>query len=154
MAERRVRGSRRETEERFRQECERGDEEAVWDLLRQGVNINSTDLDGWNGLFLAVYQGHVGTVKLLLSQSQLDVNQMTSTVRGTVLHIAARYNRREIVEELLKRKDILLDVKDIDGETPKDRAVRRGNQDIVNMIEEEGLERTEVEEEPNNNMQF
>ncbi|CAK7322795.1 unnamed protein product [Dovyalis caffra] len=46
----------------------RGDVKAVEDLLDEGVDVNSIDLDGRTGLHIAACEGHVEVVKLLLSR--------------------------------------------------------------------------------------
>jgi hypothetical protein len=42
--------SSRRMEKSFRGVCDRGEEERVRDLVRQGVDINSRDESGWSGL--------------------------------------------------------------------------------------------------------
>ncbi|XP_050238623.1 integrin-linked protein kinase 1-like isoform X2 [Mercurialis annua] len=46
----------------------RGDVRGVEDLLIEGIDVNSIDLDGRTGLHIAACEGHVGVVKLLLSR--------------------------------------------------------------------------------------
>ncbi|MBA0599699.1 hypothetical protein Gorai_005907, partial [Gossypium raimondii] len=44
----------------------RGDAKGVEDLLNEGVDVNSIDLDGRTALHIAACEGHVEVVKLLL----------------------------------------------------------------------------------------
>ncbi|XP_027120029.2 integrin-linked protein kinase 1 [Coffea arabica] len=46
----------------------KGDVEGLQDLLDQGVDVNSIDLDGRTALHIAACEGHVDVVKLLLSR--------------------------------------------------------------------------------------
>ncbi|KAJ8755172.1 hypothetical protein K2173_018970 [Erythroxylum novogranatense] len=46
----------------------RGDVRGLEDLLNQGVDVNSIDLDGRTALHIAACEGHVEVVKLLLSR--------------------------------------------------------------------------------------
>lgn len=46
----------------------KGDVEGLQDLLDEGVDVNSIDLDGRTALHIAACEGHVGVVKLLLSR--------------------------------------------------------------------------------------
>lgn len=46
----------------------RGDTMGVQDLLNEGIDVNSIDLDGRTALHIAACEGHVDVVKLLLSR--------------------------------------------------------------------------------------
>lgn len=46
----------------------RGDVEGVGDLLDEGIDVNSIDLDGRTALHIAACEGHVDVVKLLLTR--------------------------------------------------------------------------------------
>ncbi|KAI4324385.1 hypothetical protein L6164_023929 [Bauhinia variegata] len=46
----------------------RGDARGVEDLLNEGIDVNSIDLDGRTALHIAACEGHVDVVKLLLSR--------------------------------------------------------------------------------------
>lgn len=46
----------------------RGDVDGVQDLLNEGIDVNSIDLDGRTALHIAACEGHVEVVKLLLSR--------------------------------------------------------------------------------------
>ncbi|XP_022761447.1 dual specificity protein kinase shkC-like isoform X2 [Durio zibethinus] len=46
----------------------RGDVKGVEDLLNEGIDVNSIDLDGRTALHIAACEGHVEVVKLLLSR--------------------------------------------------------------------------------------
>ena len=61
----------------------RGDAKGVEDLLDQGTDVNSIDLDGRTALHIAACEGHVDVVKLLLSRrANIDArDRWGSTVR-------------------------------------------------------------------------
>lgn len=46
----------------------RGDVKGVEDLLNEGIDVNSIDLDGRTALHVAACEGHVDVAKLLLSR--------------------------------------------------------------------------------------
>lgn len=46
----------------------RGDAKEVEDLLDDGIDVNSIDLDGRTALHIAACEGHVDVVKLLVSR--------------------------------------------------------------------------------------
>ncbi|KAI4304153.1 hypothetical protein MLD38_039704 [Melastoma candidum] len=46
----------------------RGDIQGVQDLLDEGIDVNSIDLDGRTALHIAACEGHIGVVQLLLSR--------------------------------------------------------------------------------------
>ncbi|XP_042061752.1 integrin-linked protein kinase 1-like [Salvia splendens] len=46
----------------------RGDVEGLQELLDEGIDVNSIDLDGRTALHIAACEGHVGVAKLLLSR--------------------------------------------------------------------------------------
>ncbi|MBA0779807.1 hypothetical protein Gotri_004012, partial [Gossypium trilobum] len=61
----------------------RGDAKGVEDLLNEGVDVNSIDLDGRTALHIAACEGHVEVVKLLLvRKANIDArDRWGSTVR-------------------------------------------------------------------------
>lgn len=46
----------------------RGDVKGVDDLLNEGIDVNSIDLDGRTALHIAACEGHIDVVKLVLSR--------------------------------------------------------------------------------------
>ena len=62
----------------FHGACGRGEEQAVRDLVRLGVDINCTRA-GFSGLIFAALRGHENIVRFLLSLPGIDVNMVDST---------------------------------------------------------------------------
>ncbi|KAL5990772.1 hypothetical protein ACLOJK_011676 [Asimina triloba] len=69
----------------------RGDVQGVQDLLDDGVDVNSIDLDGRTALHIAACEGHVGVVKLLLSRkANIDARDRwgsTSAIAFPYVHL-------------------------------------------------------------------
>ena len=63
------------------------------------VDCNIVTNDKWTALQLGCHQGFLGTVKLLLQQERIDVNQ--GDARGTALHCAAKSGNAQIVSLLI-----------------------------------------------------
>lgn len=60
-----------------------GDAKGVEELMENGVDVNSIDLDGRTALHIAACEGHIGVVKLLLSwRANIDArDRWGSTVK-------------------------------------------------------------------------
>lgn len=87
--------------EKLLQEIIGGNEEAVRDILRKGVDINSKDNDyGETALHLASRYGHVGIVDILL-ESKADI-QIRDRDEWTPLISACTSRSAEVVRSLLR----------------------------------------------------
>ena len=121
--------------------CFRNDVEVVKDNLRMvGVNYQDPvsrhhDYNGLSnystGLMVAVSNKSNDVARLLLAQPDIKVNR-TNIEFVTALHVAVLDHNQEIVEELLKRKDVGTTMKTVHGETPKDYA--RDKPDILELF--------------------
>ena len=58
------------------QYVESGDTEGVKSLIKEGVDVNSKDEDGWTPLHLAAYSGKKDVAKLLLDKGA----EVTATI--------------------------------------------------------------------------
>lgn len=83
----------------------RGDVKGVEDLLNEGVDVNSIDLDGRTALHIAACEGHVEVVKLLLiRKANIDardrwgstVNSPSAAVCKLLFYIIHIYKSFEI----------------------------------------------------------
>jgi len=131
------------------------------DLLRRGMEVNTTDPNGTSLLMIAAWEGHVQMVDFLLAQGARV--QRRNNVRETALMYAALKGHLEIVKKLHARGgeinhegwsalhycaaegrlevcQYLLDQKaDIDaaspnGTTPLMMAARQGHFDVVKLL--------------------
>ncbi|KAN0074329.1 Ankyrin repeat-containing domain protein [Elaphomyces granulatus] len=91
-------------------------------LNQQGIDVNRSDHFGDTALIKTACFNYVESAKLLLEQGNINVNILNS--RGlTALHRASNRSL-EVVDLLLKRDDIDLNPKDLDGNTPLALACR------------------------------
>ncbi|MFN7038500.1 MAG: ankyrin repeat domain-containing protein [Alphaproteobacteria bacterium] len=115
-------------------------EEKVKSLLKEGVDVNSTDRLGHTGLHLASYQGHLNIVKILLeNNADLEAGAVKSQYERPI-HYAAKNDQTEILEILLE-KGAKLNATDINGATPLHLAARQGKINSVRfLIKQPGVE--------------
>ncbi|RPA91481.1 ankyrin [Choiromyces venosus 120613-1] len=78
------------------------------------VRANPKDVLGRTPLLLAVHRNERDTVALFLEYQRVDVNR-AGECGDTPLHIAALRGYHGIVEELLRRSDLDLDLRNLDG---------------------------------------
>ncbi|CAN4075375.1 unnamed protein product [Withania somnifera] len=77
----------------------KGDVKGVEDLLDQGIDMNSIDLDGRTALHIAACEGHVEVIKLLLSRkANMDVRDRW----GSTAAADAKYYGNAEVYKILK----------------------------------------------------
>lgn len=72
-------------------------------LLLKGVDIDSFDDGEWTPLSLAVLQGHLAAAQALLAAGA-DVSLHCSEMKFTVLHIAAKMGRAEILGAVIEHR--------------------------------------------------
>jgi ankyrin repeat protein len=120
--------------------AEKGHMTIVRILLEQGVNteptIMSTDLDttGHTPLWLAASRGHEAVMKILLGTGKGQLNLQDKSGR-TILSYMAEQGHEAMVRVLLEGgADQYLE--DNEGETPRSRAIRNGNLEVIAMFEE------------------
>ncbi|KAL4309916.1 hypothetical protein GQ457_01G035430 [Hibiscus cannabinus] len=79
----------------------RGDVKGVEDLLNEGIDVNSIDLDGRTALHIAACEGHVEVVKLLLKRkANIDARDRW----GSTAAADAKYYGNVEVYEILKAR--------------------------------------------------
>ena len=101
----------------------KGDVQGIGELLRQGMNIESTDIIGNTPLIFASRYGRNDEVRFLLDRGA-DVNARSKT-GGTPLREAV--NKMDIMTiRLLLDAGADVDVRDVDGESAVFYAVRHG----------------------------
>ncbi|XP_021691148.2 integrin-linked protein kinase 1 isoform X2 [Hevea brasiliensis] len=79
----------------------RGDVKGVEDLLNEGIDVNSIDLDGRTALHIAACEGHLEVVKLLLSRkANIDARDRW----GSTACADAKYYGNEEIYNVLKAR--------------------------------------------------
>ncbi|KAK6930430.1 Protein kinase domain [Dillenia turbinata] len=79
----------------------RGDAGGVEDLLNEGIDVNSIDLDGRTALHIAACEGHVDVVKLLLSR---EANINARDRWGSTAAADAKYYGNVEVYDILRAR--------------------------------------------------
>lgn len=74
-----------------------GREDTVWRLLWRGAEIESEDSNGYTALMFAVHMNHQSTVQILVRKG--------AKTGGTVLNLAQRCSRPEILDILLRNDE-------------------------------------------------
>ncbi len=95
-------------------------------LKKTGMDVNAK-IDKKSLLYLAIENKKIESVRFLLSQPNINID-------NSLLHEAVRFGSLNIIEELLKQKDIDVNVKDKSGITPLFWAVTSGRKDIANLL--------------------
>jgi Ankyrin repeats (3 copies)/Ankyrin repeats (many copies) len=110
------------------------------EILKFLLNDSKVCVDGiddddvqMTALLIAARYGHVEVVRLLLSNSRVDVNKAADDGAAPLL-IAARYGHVEIVSRLLSNSRVDVNKADNDGLTPLDVAARRGHAEVVKLL--------------------
>ena len=92
----------------------------------------------------AVIQGDIGIFKLIAEKAN---NRSTHSATGsTILHIAAKLGRLDIVKCIISKTPSLLAVRNAKSETPLVKAVQQGHDKIVEVLAEYTATQTNEEE--------
>ncbi|KAJ3325068.1 hypothetical protein HDU76_013251 [Blyttiomyces sp. JEL0837] len=104
-------------------------------LIQHGADVNIVT-KGLNttALYRACMGGHIGVVKYLLDKNA-DVN-IVSSDGGVALLAAVESGNIELVKILTLRPGIRFDVRDRNGESALDVAIRKGVNEIVGLLKE------------------
>lgn len=108
-------------------------------LLAPRGNINAQNTDGNTPLFIAVWKGHIDSIKALIEQ-RADINEIDDNGM-TLLHHAAKYGQAEAIRFLVKPGNV--NAKDRFGRTPLHFAIssRGGDRaDVVRILLEKGAD--------------
>ena len=94
----------------------------------EGIDVNIATEEGFTPLIQAMFdhhkQGHQNVIRLLLARPELDVNTIERTYHQNALWMATGKDT-DMLRELLRRKDVLIDARARYGETPLGRACRQ-----------------------------
>lgn len=101
-------------------------------LLSKGANPNKlNETKDFAPIYLAVKNGHVGTLAALLEKSTLNPN--LEAEHQTALHIAVKRNDLDCANMLLE-KSASLNIPDVEGFTALHLAANNGQFDMVKLI--------------------
>ncbi|KAK8057884.1 hypothetical protein PG996_011821 [Apiospora saccharicola] len=104
-----------------------GMQDVVRDILnRPTTNFNAHDEDGHTLLSIAIRQGNVELLQLLLERSDLDINKTDNTGRTPLSQVPGAFRPKSLLEHLLQRQDIDPNTPDLVGRTPLPYAAEVG----------------------------
>ena len=92
--------------------CIKGQYDNVELLLKYGADINAMG-QNQGPLHAAVRSENVKLVMLLLNQVNIDVNMQTTVLRTTALHVACEINNSQLVDFLLTKKTLNVDLRNV-----------------------------------------
>ncbi|CAJ0952666.1 unnamed protein product, partial [Mesorhabditis belari] len=107
-----------------------GFDKIVQMLLRSGADPNIDNVDRETPFIVAVTNGHLECVKILLEPSEINKEKE----HGTPLHYAAKYGHVYVVQYLLRQgakadpKTLLLEIRDKQSRTALDIAIDENNE--------------------------
>ncbi|XP_049627751.1 ankyrin-1 isoform X2 [Suncus etruscus] len=112
-----------------------GNLDKALDHLRNGVDINTCNQNGLNGLHLASKEGHV---KMVIELLHKEIILETTTKKGnTALHIAALAGQDEVVRELVNY-GANVNAQSQKGFTPLYMAAQENHLEVVKFLLENG----------------
>ncbi|XP_060037877.1 ankyrin-1 isoform X5 [Erinaceus europaeus] len=112
-----------------------GNLDKALDHLRNGVDINTCNQNGLNGLHLASKEGHV---KMVIELLHKEIVLETTTKKGnTALHIAALAGQDEVVRELVNY-GANVNAQSQKGFTPLYMAAQENHLEVVKFLLENG----------------
>uniref|UniRef100_A0A8B9X577 Ankyrin-1 n=1 Tax=Bos mutus grunniens TaxID=30521 RepID=A0A8B9X577_BOSMU len=127
--------SRADAATSFLRAARSGNLDKALDHLRNGVDINTCNQNGLNGLHLASKEGHVKMVVELLHK---EIILETTTKKGnTALHIAALAGQDEVVRELVNY-GANVNAQSQKGFTPLYMAAQENHLEVVKFLLENG----------------
>jgi|GEM_PF-2414720 len=109
--------------------------EVVSALLQNGANLSTCGKEGETPLFCAVCVNNLALVKLLIQHGANT--QVTDLTENTLLHVAAQYAGRELIDYLFEI-EFLYQMVNKAGYTPAKVAVSYERQEIARHIEQQG----------------
>jgi len=106
-------------------------------LLDNKIDFSAVDDDGNNSLHVAVREGHINTVRTLLSESRIDADLLNLKGRSP-FHVLATFtdvNTTQIFETFLEfMPEYNVDKTDSEGNTPLLSAYIKGNGDLCRAL--------------------
>ena len=117
----------------------RGNVDKVKEILERGkCTVKCTDSIGWTPLHWACLRGHLGLVKVLVSEFKADmtitVNSGLNVYNGTPLMLAARYGHGNVVHALLSDYKCPVNIKGQYGYTALHYSCMYGHVDTMRTL--------------------
>ena len=109
-------------------------------LAAKTIDTNRVDKCGRTPLYIAVKYGHLETVKLLISAEKAVDPNISADNGYTALHLAVKSNNLDIFYELLALKDIDVDCRASNIDSPLYIACIRGNLKMVKSLLEKNAD--------------
>ena len=115
--------------------------QAWWKIhASRDIFYEHDDAERWTSLMVATSMGLETVAKLLLEKRSIELDFQSCLIRKTPLHIAAEHGHLEVVNVLMEKDNIKLNLIDDESQTPLHLAVQRGNLEIVKvLIERDGI---------------
>ena len=110
----------------------RGDENMVREILAAGTDKNVRDALGATALHAATYQLNLNVVKLLVDHG-FDLNAQDTKNGYTPLHTAVAANNVSVARLLVQYK-ANKDIRDLNKQTPLEKARREDKQEMVRVL--------------------
>ena len=101
--------------------------------ISMGGDVNSKDIAGCTPLSIALSEGHMAVVRVLLDTGQVDVNSQNNSGR-TPLSFAILGGYTAVVEVLLGAEHVDINSVDINDRTPLCNAVSRDDHQMVKRL--------------------
>jgi ankyrin repeat protein len=123
------------------------------ELVKNGEDVNSTDVNGWSPILWATYYNHTRLVEYLLDKGA-NADQKSKEKYGAIiansasLHIASYYKFTEIIKLLLDKKADI-NIRDGWGRTPLIVACYYGHTDTAKLLLERGADQRIADDNKN-----
>ncbi len=108
--------------------------EALLTPQDQDIKVNLPRNGDIAPLHIAIYMSNVAAIQALLAHPKIDVNQATDEENATPLSIATEDGNINVVNTLLNRHDIKVNIPRKDGATPLFIAAQYGQIDMVRAL--------------------
>ncbi|WP_131781492.1 ankyrin repeat domain-containing protein [Legionella gresilensis] len=113
---------------------EHGNGHLIAHFLKAGADPNVQSEDGISPLYIAAKNGNVECIKILLENSEIDVNISLEDDGVTPLHIACENGHLEIVKLLLEHPKIKISMENENGETALHSACASNFPEIIEEL--------------------
>lgn len=131
-------GLRGSLDQRLLKEATTGSRRGILELVAKGAHVDAKDDDGWTPLLWAAAHGNEETVGALI-EAGADKNAVTVRERQNALTLAAKWNRVEVVAELMRR-GVSLRARDGIGWTALMWASLKGRADVAAKLLDAGAD--------------